>query len=108
MESKKIITYPRSIETRHEHSMMMCLILRPKSLTLVFTTYIFVLLSMMRESPILFCFHIIYVSFQGRGWGRGFFAILQKKIFLSSSTHDNSFFFLSLDEIEFGGSDLGM
>ena len=43
------------------------------------------------------------------GWGLGcVFAILQKKVFILLVTHDHRVFFFAPDEIEFGGSDLGM
>ena len=61
---------------------------------------------MMRESPIFFPY---YISIFLGGVQRGFFAELQKKIFILLFFHDNSsFFFFTLDEIEFGISALGM
>ena len=43
----------------------------------------------------------------GGGCSGSFIAILQKKIFILLFTHYNTIF-LTLDEIEFGVSDLGM
>ena len=66
---------------------------------------------MMRESTISILFKYPFRrGWKGGGGGEGsggFFAILQKKIYILLFTHDNSIF-LTPDEIESGASDLGM
>ena len=49
----------------------------------------------------------IFLLGEGRVCPMGFFTILQKRIFILLFTHDSSIF-LTLDEIQFGVSDLGM